>query len=60
MAPSRSLPMRVPVEKAGCKGMFRSTVAGHKEAAMRPVEGSNDVRTTMEEGLFAWDSGFAA
>jgi len=29
MVPSRSLPMRVPVEKAGCKGMFRSTVAGH-------------------------------
>ena len=45
MVPSRSLPMRVPVEKAGCKGMFRSTVAGHKEAAMRAVEGSNDVRT---------------
>ena len=53
MVPSRSLPMRVPVEKAGCKGMFRSTVAGHKEAAMRPVEGSNDVRTATGGGLRA-------
>ena len=53
MVPSRSLPMRVPVEKASCKGMFRSTVAGHKEAAMRPVEGSNDVRTATGGGLRA-------
>jgi len=45
--------MRVPVEKAGCKGMFCSTVAGHKEAAMRPVEGSNDVRTATGGGLRA-------
>ena len=53
MVPSWSLPMRVPVEKASCKGMFRSTVAGHKEAAMRPVEGSNDVRTATGGGLRA-------